>query len=406
MAPTYSKAALSSAAANANLPESSIDAINVSGRPRNVVPIAEAVDFTDVPLQQSIKRGKAIANPKLEWTDKVFSATAVTVDSTGYNTSVTTIGVATGHAARMQVWEVYRTAAGENILVTAVTSDSNITVVRAQGGTTAAAIAANSTMQRLASAVPENVISPSAVISRGSFYTNYIQQIIRAIQFSDIESNSDTSYLVEDGDEYETEMVKQTVEGARDLERALIMGRAQVASGTGASALPYMMGGIDSFITVNVLAKAGAIVLESDWLALLQGTWSDVGPSNIGKTAYSGIFLKQVVSSWVDGMRRADAMQTRVKMMVDTLENDLGQFQFIPNYHWPTDELVTINPQNYTVLPYKNLDWREVKLSIDGAFRRGHVQGVFTLLATGDRTATKITGASTTRTAYPALQTA
>lgn len=399
MAATYGKTNIGSATANAS--SSTVTAINATGRPRLVRALIEKLDYMGYDLSNQFGKGEAIDNPKLEWTDKVFGAITATTDTAGYNNSVTTVNVASGHGNRIQVYDVLRVAStGENMWVTAVSTDA-LTVVRGVGGTTAASIsAAANTLQILGPAVPENVISPAAVLARGEFYNNYIQQFIYAIQVSDIQANTNTSYLIE-GNEYRSELKKQLMEARRDFERTLFYGGPAAASGTAAS----FMGGFPAFITINATAKAGAPMTETDFLTQAQAAWQNVGPDNVAQTIVSSIFLKQVVSSWVDGMRRTDATTTKVTAKVDAVENDLGYFEFTPNFHCPDTDMYGLNMKNYIIHPYKNLDWQTEDLAKDGAYQRGHVKGTFTLEAQGNRASWKITGASTSRADYPSLAT-
>lgn len=398
MAVTYGKTNIGSATANAN--SSSVTTINATARPRLVRALIEKLDFLGFDLSNQIGKGDPIGNPKLEWTDLVYGAITASSDTAGYTSSVTTINVAAGHGNRVQVWDVLAYST-ERMLVTAVATDA-LTVVRGVAGSTAVAIpAATTVLQIVSPAVPENVISPAGVNARGQFYSNFIQQLIYALQVSDIQNNTDNSYLIE-GKEYKSELKKYLMEARRDFERLLIYGLPTAATGTS----PSYMGGIAAFITLNVTALAGALLTENAFLTQGQAVWQDVGPEKMGHTVITSIFLKQVCSSWVDAMRRLDAVTTKVTAKVDTIENDLGVFEFTPNYHMPLTDLWCIDPKNYIIHPYNGLDWQEEDLAKDGAYQRGHLKGVFTLEAKGDRAAFKLTGADTTRADYPTLASA
>lgn len=396
MATTYGKTYIGSDTANS--PSSTVVAINASGRPPLVRGLIEKLDHMGYDLANQFGKGEAIANPLIKWTNLVFNALTVTTDTAGYTDSVTTINVASGHGLRIPTYAVLRNGA-ELLWVTAVSTDA-LTVVRGIGATSGVAIpAAATTLQRVGIAVPENVKSPAGVYARGEFYQNSIQQFIYAVQVSDIQNNTDTSWLVE-GREYSSELKKQLKEARRDFERTLFYGVESAAATTAAS----FMSGFPVYITQHATALGGDIMEESDFLELAEAMWSDVGPENMGRTVISGIFLKQVVSSWADNMRRLDATTTKVTAKVDAIENDMGLFEFTPNFHCPPADLFIIDPKNYIIHPYKGLDWQTEPLSKDGAYERGHVKGVFTLVAKGDRASGKITGAGIVRSAYPTLQ--
>lgn len=382
---------------------SATSTINVSGRARLVRPLVEKLDFLAVPFQKMLDR-KTIDNPKPETTDERFAPTNATIDGTGYASGATTIGVASGHAARLQKWDILKNG-DERLQVTAITSDANITVVRGVGGTTAAALAANAVIPILAPAVPEKVDSPASPVARGDFANNFIQQFIYEFEASYIQDRTRTQYLVGNGGkgEYKWEMGRKLKEAARDLDRTLLYG---VKNDATANSNPWMMGGLNSFITLNVTAKSGLPVAEADLMVAQQTAWSDVGPENMGRQIHSGIFLKSVFSSYYDGMRRADAQTTKIKIKIDQVENDLGLFEFVPNYYMQElgpGDLFGFDPNNLTLQVYDGLDWMEEPLAKTGAYERGHIVGVFSLEALGDRAHYKITGASTTRGDYATL---
>lgn len=398
IAVTYGKTYINSDTGNSA--SSSVTAINASGRPPLVRALIEKLDHMGYDLANQFGKGGSIANPLLKWTNKVYNALTVTTDTAGYTDTVTTINVASGHGNRIPTYAVLRNGA-ELLWVTAVSTDA-LTVVRGIGATSGVAIpAAATTLQRVGIAVPENVKSPAGVYARGEFYQNSIQQFIYAVQTSDIQANTDTSWLVE-GNPHTTSLKDQLKEARRDFERTLFYGVESAGATTAAS----FMSGFPVYITQHATALAGDIMEEADFLELAQSMWSDVGPENMGRTVISGIFLKQVVSSWADNMRRLDATTTKVTAKVDAIENDMGLFEFTPNFHCPETDLFIINPKNYVIHPYKGLDWQMEKLSKDGAYERDHVKGVFTLEAPGDRASGKITGAGVLRASYPSMVTA
>lgn len=388
---------------SANTTASTVDTILASARPRDLNALVENLDPMGVWLQKTLKT-RTIKSVKPEWTDRRYPPVAVTADAAGYASGATTVNVVTGTGVRLQVWDVLRNpVTGEQFQVTAIATDA-LTVVRGVGGTAAAAIAVSQAFDILAPAAPENVASPASPMTFGEFYFNYIQNFDYGFQFSKIENAVDQSYLIS-GNPYD-DKVKSIMrfEGPRDLERVLLMGARQAASGTGGAGIPYMMGGLNQFITTVVATKAGAALTEADFLTNAQTVWSDVGPDNMFNTLIVGIFARQVISSWVDSMRQMTAMDTKVTLKLDTIENDLGTFQFMPHYHMPADTLFGVKLSNYTLLTLEGNDWYDEPLMKDGPYLRGHVNAVKSLQATGDRSSIKVSGFSTTRGDYASLQ--
>lgn len=384
----------------ANAPLSSRDAIHVAGRPNKVFALVEALDPMKVPLQRLIKTGEAVQNPKIQWTDERFGATAATVDGTGATNVATALNVAAGHGNRIQVWDVLQTAAGEHVLVTAKPSADALTIVRSFAGTANAAIAAGSTLEILGPAAPEKVDSPASPIAYGGFFDNYIQNFLYAIEVSDIQDNSDTSYLVRLGSQYKGEMGKKLKEAFRDFERTIIRGRKN--DGTTGNA--YAMGGLLAYITVNVLSKAGAAVTFNDFMTRAQAAWDDVG-EEMGTTVLVNALLKRVFSSWVNGKRQLTDKTTSVKVKLTEFETDLGTFDFLLHRHMPANELACVDLANATLHPYKGLSWQEERFARVRASKAGHIEGVYTGKFLGDRAHFKITNIDTAPASYATLAT-
>lgn len=400
MAATTIRPSLTSNSPNTSL--STVDSINALARPRSVKALVESLDYRKVTLQRAFG-DEGIDTVKPEWTDERFPPITVTADAAGYNSAVTTINVASGSGVRVQVWDILRNpVSGEQVQVTAISNDA-LTVVRGVGGTTAGSVAASQSFDILGPAAPENVASPASPSTLGEFYYNYVQTFPYAFQVSELQNRVDNSYLIR-GKAYNKEVAsKMKVEAPRDLERTIIMGGRQVASGTGGSGVPYMMGGIQQFITQNTTTKSGATFTESDLLALRQTIWSDVGPDEMADKLLLGIFAKRVISSWFDSKREMTATDSRIKMMVETVEDDLGVYQFVPHYHMPADTIFGIKFSNFKVLHVA--EWYDEPLAKDGAYLKGHVVGMYSLRATGDRSHFKLSGFSTTEANYPTLAT-
>ena len=402
MAATHTRPASNDTTLNAY--SSTVQTINGLARPRDVRPIAESLDFLEAKLVKMIGYGPAVSNVLHEWTDERYGAITATVDGSGANSAVTTLGLASGHGDRIQVYDVLLTSAGERVWVSAIATDS-LTIKRAFGGSTAAAITASTTLKILGPAVPYNIAAPRSPHALGEFYTNRIQKFEYSTQIDDVQNNANNSYLIKGGREYPNQIKKFTREAVRDLELTIINGRVNTADADE----PDAMNGFPRYITQNTAALSGvALTLNgtNGLLTLLQQAWRDVGEMNIARTVLMDIFLKRVASSWVDEMRRADALQSRFSVKLDTLDTDLGELQFLPHFHMPSDEIYVINPKNLRILPFNNMTWHEEPLPRSGSFQAGRVTGVYTLEATGDRAHAKITGIGTDESLYPTMNAA
>ena len=400
MANTFNR---SVAGSSAGAVSSTVTTINGTARPRLVFPLMEKLDYIKTPFTDSIKKGEAIDNPKVEWTSQIFAPLTVTTDAAGYASGATTINLAAGDGQKVMLYQVFKNGTtSEYLLVTAIATDA-LTVTRAVGGTTGAAVpAAATTLTRIGQAVIEHVDSPQSVLARGDFTYNNVQLWDHSITISYLQNNSNSTYLIQ-GKEYNGELKKQLIEIKRSAERTFIRGKRGDASGT---TLPYMMGGLLYYTTVNTTAKSGAYMAEADFLTLTQQAWSDVGPGMIGDKILCGIFAKQAFSSWLDNMRRATASERKISLVVDDIETDTGLYTIMPSYDMPADEVVGYNPEDLSRHPYVGMDWTDEPQARSGMQEVGHVYGAYTLRAPGDRARWKITGISTTRSDYPTMQSA
>ena len=391
------------AGSSGNAYSSTVTTINGTARPRLVYPLMEKLDYIKTPFTDLIKKGESFSTPKMEWSSEVFRPLTVTTTTAGFTDSVTTISLASGDGAKVMKYDIFKNGVtAEYFMVTDISTD-DLTVVRAVGGTTGAAVpAAATTLTRIGQAVLEHIDSPQSVLSRGEITYNNVQMWDHGITISYLQNNTNNSYLIQ-GKEYNSELKRQLIEIKRSYERSMIRGKRGDASST---TLPYMMGGLLYYTSVNATAKSGAYMAESDFLTIPQQAWENVGPGMIGEKVMAGIFAKQVFSSWVDNNRRADYSTKRVSTVVDTYETDTGIYEFIPSYDMPADEIVGFNPRDLSRHMYNGMDWTDEPQARSGMQEVGHVYGAGTLRAPGDRSRWKITGFSTTRADYPSLITA
>lgn len=391
------------AGSSANAYPSTPNTISAAARPRLIFPLLEKkLDYIKTPVMDRIRKGEAVDNPKVEFTDERYRTFTASADAAGYASGVTTINVAAGHGQRFMLYDIWATPSGEYLLVTGISTDALTVATRGSiGGTAAAAIAANAALTYITQAVPEHVDSPQAILVRGEETYNYVQQFDFGITIPYLEDNSDNSYLVRGSSVYKYEMKKQAEEAKRSFERALIRGKRTIATTGG---IPYTMGGLSAFTTANVTTMAGAILTELTFATAMQQVYDNVGPGNMATTMLSNMFPKRVFNSWVDPLRRATATDRKFSSVVTSWETEWGTIDFMTTPDMPIDELIAVNFPDLSRHPYKNLDWSEEPLAKNGMNNVGHVYGVQTALFPGDRARFKISGFSTTPGDYALLQ--
>lgn len=115
---------------------------------------------------------------------------------------------------------------GEMIFITGIASNTSITVLRGFAGTTAAAIAANGTLQLIGTAFEEGGGKPTPVMQAGESYVNYVQ--IFKNGWSVTGTVKAISYLT--GSKLAESKSQCAQFHAEDIERSFLWGRRSVTS--------------------------------------------------------------------------------------------------------------------------------------------------------------------------------
>ena len=215
---------------------------------RRIIDMAEDIalmDPNDSPFVTFLKLAKkdtrVVYNPKFEWLedDLLEGATAIN-NSSGYNTSATSIAVDDGSIIR--VGDVlHLPASGENLLVTAV-NNNTLTVTRGYGTTAAAAIADDAAVINLGSAMAENSGLRGVISTAAANKYNYTQIFRTPFSLSGTEAAS----ALYGGKDRGYQRRKCSLEHKRDIARAMYFGqRKEDVSG---SAPRRTMGGVLQYL--------------------------------------------------------------------------------------------------------------------------------------------------------------
>jgi hypothetical protein len=215
--------------------------------------------------------------------------------STSYSSGATTVVLSTGQGAYVlpNAHILKDMATGELIQVTAVAGDS-LTVVRGYAGSTAAAIGATDNFLNLRGAFGQGTSSPTALSTTKSTKSNFCQ--IRKTTVM-VTKTLDAVALY-GGDERVYQRNKASNEHARDWEHILLHGvKGSVVS---SQANPvYMTGGLDYYITTNVLATSGTLT-ESEFLDYLPNVfrYSVSGSPGKNKVLFASAEIINTINSW------------------------------------------------------------------------------------------------------------
>ncbi len=215
--------------------------------------------------------------------------------SAGIASGVTTLVLSAGQGAYVlpNAHVLKNMTTGELIQVTAVSTDT-LTIVRGYAGTTAAAIATTDYLLNLRGAFGQGTNSPVALSTTKATKSNFCQ--IRKTTAS-VTKTLDAVALY-GGDERLYQRMKAAQEHARDWEHILLHGtKGSVVSG---QANPvFLTGGLDYYITTNVLATSGTLT-ESEFLDFLPNAfrYSVSGSPGKSKVLFASSELINTINAW------------------------------------------------------------------------------------------------------------
>ncbi len=334
---------------------------------RRVVDMAREIgllDPNDGPLVTFLKLAKkdkrVVYNPKFEWLEDDLIAGITNINySDGYLSSATSIAVDDGSIVR--VGDIlHLPATGENLLVTAVASNS-LTVTRGYGSTSADAIADDAVVLNLGPAMPENSSLRASISTQESHKYNYTQIFRTPISLSATEAASS----LHGGKDRAYQRRKASLEHKRDIARAMYFGqRKEDLSGTTPR---RVMGGLLEF-----MADSDTCAFDSSTKPLTYRNFDNYvaqpafAHGGREKLLIAGPYLASAINNWAENrlVTNVDSETTygiRVKDLITTY----GELKVI------YDPLLAaggyngygmiIDPDN---LRYVHLDGRDTKLNI------------------------------------------
>jgi len=221
---------------------------------------------------------KTVSDPTFSWwsepntlvrltTSLAMAAGDTTCTVTNADPTSTTPGVVWSAATHLKPGDILyvepsadaATFSGELIMVGTVLSDTQFTVVRAQGGTSAASIAQGSNLTLLGSAFAEGTGAPPAVSRNPIIYSNNTQIFKDTYELT----GTATETFARTGDAWSNDKKRKMFDHARAIEMAILWGRAAVTTGTNGKPLRFM-GGLRSFIpSTNVTVFGSAVTVSS-----------------------------------------------------------------------------------------------------------------------------------------------
>ncbi|MEO1235564.1 MAG: DUF5309 family protein [Planctomycetota bacterium] len=285
----------------------------------------------------------------------------------------TTIDVANGDRFRVGD-QVQPEGSREVVFVTAV-SGNELTVARGYGGTTAAAIADDTTLRILGNAALEGDDAPTTRFTNRVRKLNYTQIFTAGVEVSGSQLASRQVAVADEMDYQKQERLRELV---RDLENCVINGAANTAgSPVGDAATRRTMRGLIPSIESNVIDGGGQPLTEATLNAALRDIWeSSNGPVD---TLVVGGTQKRAINGFVTASRGFGPSTERFKDLVSVYESDFGVCRVVLSRWVPPDAVLMLDSSRIDVLPLSGRSFQFKPLAATGDSESGQVLGEYTL---------------------------
>ena len=268
-------------------------------------------------------------------------------------------GTITSAATSMTVTDGSLFAEGDVVVVddeylrVSSVSANVLTVSRAFGGTTADEHTAGSTVVILTNAQPENA-GPEALATTKSEKTNYTQIFIRPV---DVSRTMQRTRNVTGG-ELEYQIMKSALEVALDIERALLRGKSDAGSDSGARA----MNGLDAFITSESDDEGGTLTIV-EFNAFLRGIWDNGGSPDM--LLCDGLFLS-VIHEWNVGALVTAPSDRIGGVRVTQWVSPFGVFSILPDRQVTTGTCYALTSSSLALAVLDDVHYQELARTSDG----------------------------------------
>ena len=173
--------------------------------------------------------------------------------------------------------------------------------------------------------------------------------------------------------DFNTEIVKQRVL----IDRAITRGVRQIETSSQAS----RFGGINQFLTTNVVNLAGAVLTAEDLEDILVDLWYTMEES-ASKRLYMSMTTARIWDAVLQPTRQATVRDDSLNTVIRRYTLRTGTYDIMPAHSIPEGEIYILDPSLIKLKPFKGLDWH--KSGRDGStFAVDHdvkaISGDFTL---------------------------
>jgi hypothetical protein len=330
----------------------------------------------ETPLLNAIGPARQpVRNTRHDWLeDKLNPATTLVNNGAGYNTSATTFTVDDGTVFR--AGDLVQASGSAEVMQVASQTSTTVTVTRAYGGTTAAALTDNQELRILGHASLEGEDAANSTQQVRTQQTNYTQIFTETVSIS---GSMDAVTLHGIEREFDYQVINRLRELMRQLEQSVIGGVKHSATPGGSASVRRTMGGILSFITGSnavVKAAAGAALTEATLNAALRDCWEKGGRP---RTIVCGGYQKRVISEFVSAAGQFVDGSNKLKSLIDVYESDFGVCRVILSRWVPADKVLLLDLDRIQVMPLTNRSFHVKPLAATGDYRKAQLLGEYTL---------------------------
>lgn len=364
---------------------------------------AMALEPRKTPLLTLFGVGDPVDTRPLYW-GQSYRVPLETTANEAIDNSETGIDVATGTGKYFQQWTVFEAIdfiAGsttildddtrEIMLVTSDPAADTLTVVRAQGGTSAVSHSNGCMIKIIGTAEPQlNTHSISPVV-RGTQLYNYMQRFSGGVK-ADIAARN-TPTWEHKSDPMLADFAEEQLRQKLLLEMAIWRGGRQ--AGDVATPLPAMFGGMDTFITTNVTdlsqSKLTPRLLESELRDLAKNT--DGGAEGI--MLLMSYNTAAIFDLMIDPVRLAKVDDTTISLYMERVKFRFGSFDIAVSHNAYDGSIWGVRKENFKVRPFKGANWHISRKdgSVHGVDHdEMYVSGDFTLQVIKEKSMFKLTG--------------
>jgi len=341
----------------------------------DVSPIVSRISPYETPLLDALGDAPYPARNVLhEWIEDDLSPNTVVSSSTiPASTTTTSITVAGGLARYVQTGAVlFNETAGEYLRVSARDLDNDaLTLVRAQGGTSAASVGAGATFRLMDGAALEGE-SVNTDVSRARTRRGNICQIIKKDIIISGTMVSVSQHGVEN--EYRYQLLARTREAVRDLEKFTVLGKGTTSNTLGSSTIPRVTSGIIDQVSTNVTTVT--TFSEAGMQTALRSCFDAGGNTDV-------IVCDKNFKEIVDGLNSSRVgvtnEETRFSNLVTAYEGTYGVQRVILSRWMPTNSALFLDSSRVKVLPLVGRSFfnRREESSVDAV--KGAVIGEYTV---------------------------